>query len=271
MCPPKTKFTLILWTGLGINLQYELYLLFAGLVIIAALYSSVGHGGASGYLALLSLTSYGIMSHVWLKQHVWVMNLVVASIAFYHYNKLGYHNTKLTFPFIIASIPMAFIGGAIAVDAEIYDILLSLTLIWASYKILNISDFSNIKASHPGSLESYIWGGGIGFFSGIIGVGGGIFLSPIILLKGWADVKTAAATAAIFIFVNSLSGLFGMAAAAQLQIDYSLLSILIIAIIIGGFLGSLYGAKYAGNKRVRSLLAVVLIVAAMKRVIELVG
>ena len=138
-----------------------MYLLFAGLVIISALYSSVGHGGASGYLAILSISSYGLMSHIWLKQHVWIMNLVVASIAFYHYNKAGYHIPKLTIPFIIASIPMAFIGGMLDIDAELYDILLSITLFWAAYKIVNYVDVNHTKLNDPGKFEPYFWGGGL--------------------------------------------------------------------------------------------------------------
>ena len=260
---------MILWTVIGIILQYELYLLFAGLLIISALYSSVGHGGASGYLAVLSLSSYGLMSHIWLKQHVWIMNLVVASIAFYHYNKAGFHLPRLTIPFIIASIPTAFLGGYVSIDPELYDILLSITLLWAAYKVVNYTEISNAKLNTPRKYEPYLWGGGIGFFSGLIGVGGGIFLSPIILLKRWATVKSAAATAAVFIFVNSLAGLVGMGMSNQLNLDVGLLANFVIAITIGGFIGSLYGAKHADNKRVRDLLAVVLVIAAVKRFLEL--
>ena len=260
---------MILWTVIGIILQYELYLLFAGLLIISALYSSVGHGGASGYLAVLSLSSYGLMSHIWLKQHVWIMNLVVAAIAFYHYNKAGFHLPRLTIPFIIASIPTAFLGGYVSIDPELYDILLSITLLWAAYKVVNYTEISNAKLNTPRKYEPYLWGGGIGFFSGLIGVGGGIFLSPIILLKRWATVKSAAATAAVFIFVNSLAGLVGMGMSNQLNLDVGLLANFVIAITIGGFIGSLYGAKHADNKRVRDLLAVVLVIAAAKRFLEL--
>ena len=260
---------MILWTVIGIILQYELYLLFAGLLIISALYSSVGHGGASGYLAILSLSSYGLMSHIWLKQHVWIMNLVVAAIAFYHYNKAGFHLPRLTIPFIIASIPTAFLGGYVSIDPELYDILLSITLLWAAYKVVNYTEISNAKLNTPRKYEPYLWGGGIGFFSGLIGVGGGIFLSPIILLKRWATVKSAAATAAVFIFVNSLAGLVGMGMSNQLNLDVGLLANFVIAITIGGFIGSLYGAKHADNKRVRNLLGVVLIIAAAKRFLEL--
>ena len=257
---------MILWQGAGIYLQYELYFLFVGLVIISILYSSVGHGGASGYLAILSLTSYGIMNYVWLKQHVWVMNLVVASIAFYHYNRAGFHNPKLTIPFIITSIPMAFIGSMLKINPNMYDLLLSLTLLWAAYKVLRYDDGGDYSIIKLRSREAYIWGGGVGFASGIIGVGGGIFLSPIILLKKWADVKTAAATAAAFIFVNSLAGLIGMGVSSQLNLDWSILTVFSSAIVIGGSIGSLYGAKYAKQKVVRGVLAVVLIIAGMKRV-----
>ena len=102
-------------------------------------------------------------------------------------------------------------------------------------------------------------------------MGGGIFLSPIILLKRWATVKSAAATAAVFIFVNSLSGLVGMGVSDQLNVDVSLLTIFVIAIVIGGFVGSLYGSKFASDKHVRIILVIVLIVAAIKRVAELIG
>ena len=238
-----------------------------GLLIVSALYSSVGHGGASGYLALLSLSSYGMMSSVWLKQHVWVMNVVVASIAFLHYYKTGYHKIKLTIPFILASIPMALLGGMLTINGDLYDLLLSITLVWASYKIVN---FKSKKINPlPSTVEPYLWGGGIGFFSGLIGVGGGIFLSPILLLKGWADVKTAAATAALFIVVNSISGLAGTAISGNLDLDLSLLGLFLITISLGGYFGASFGAKHASNSLVRKLLAVVLIVAATKRIIEL--
>ncbi len=261
---------MILWNDLGVKLQYELYFLLGGLLLVSALYSSVGHGGASGYLALLSLSSYGAMSSIWLKQHVWVMNVVVASIAFFHYNRSGHHKIKLTIPFILASIPMALIGGMLAIDGNMYDLLLSITLVWASYKIMNFSSHKISDNALPNTFEPYLWGGGIGFLSGLIGVGGGIFLSPILLLKGWANVKTAAATAALFIVVNSISGLTGTAISGNLNLDFSLLGLFLITIALGGYVGSQYGAKHASNSIVRKLLAVVLIVAATKRIIELI-
>ena len=197
------------------------------------------------------------------------MNVVVASIAFYHYNKSGHHKLKLTMPFIIASIPMALIGGMLAIDGGLYDLLLSITLVWAAYKVVNFKSKNVEKIPVPNTVEPYLWGGGIGFFSGLIGVGGGIFLSPILLLKGWADVKTAAATAALFIVVNSAAGLTGTAISGNLDMDLSLLGMFLITISIGGYVGAHFGAKNASKSLVRKLLAIVLIVAAAKRIIEL--
>jgi uncharacterized membrane protein YfcA len=148
-------------------------------------------------------------------------------------------------------------------------LLLSITLVWASYKVINFSSQKISNNPLPSNAEPYLWGGGIGFFSGLIGVGGGIFLSPILLLKGWANVKTAAATAALFIVVNSISGLVGTTISGNLDLDLSLLGIFLITITIGGYVGSQYGAKRASNSVVRKFLAVVLIIAATKRIIDL--
>ena len=114
------------------------------------------------------------------------------------------------------------------------------------------------------------WGAGIGFFSGIIGVGGGIFLSPILLLKGWATPKTAAATSALFIWVNSLSGLIGASVSGELMIDWGVLIYFIGVVLIGGFIGSMYGVKIANEKTIKQLLVIVLIIAGLKRLIQII-
>ena len=251
-------------------MELEFVLLLLALFVIAILYSSVGHGGASGYLAVLSLTSYGLMEHVWLKQHVWFLNLLVSSLAFYHYNKQGFHEIKLSFPFIIASIPMAFIGGYMIIDGMIYDILLSITLIWAAYKLyfINTKEYSEY-IKFPTNKQAIPWGAGIGFASGIIGVGGGIFLSPIILIKKWANPKTVASTAALFIFVNSIAGLAGASVSGQLILDIDILIYFTIAVFTGGFIGSYWGSKIASQELIQKILVIVLLTAASKRIIEL--
>lgn len=241
----------------------------AGLFFISILYSSVGHGGASGYLALLSLTAYGEMQSSWLKQHAWALNLIVASVAFYHFHKAGHHTGSRTAPFILTSIPFAFIGGYLIIDGVFYDTLLSIALLLAAYRLIKMHTAPTVQMT---SLEipkkqAYSFGAGIGFFSGIIGVGGGIFLSPIMVLKQWATPKGAAATAAVFIVANSFSGLLGAAASGQLIIDIEVLFIFSTSVLLGGMLGSKYGAQRANQDTVKSLLVIVLIFASTKRVI----
>ena len=260
----------MLWDILSVVMSFEFVILLFGLFCIAVLYSSVGHGGASGYLAVLSLTSYGMLESDWLKQHAWILNLIVAGIAFVYYQKAGFHNLKITLPFVTASIPMAFIGGYISLDELYYDILLSLVLFWASWKLMSGTEYADRKINDLNFKKALPWGGGIGFFSGMIGVGGGIFLSPILLLKGWATPKTAAATSAIFIWLNSLSGLMGSTFAGNLDIDWGVILYFVSAVLLGGLIGSFYGSRIAKQNSVKKILVVVMVIAGLKRIIELI-
>ena len=260
----------MLWDIIPVVMTFEFVILLFGLFFIAILYSSVGHGGASGYLAVLSLTSYGMMESEWLKQHAWVLNLIVAGIAFTYYQKAGFHNFKITLPFIITSIPMAFVGGYISLDELYYDILLSLVLFWASWRLIMKHEYNVKNINQLTITKALPWGGGIGFFSGMIGVGGGIFLSPILLLKGWATPKAAAATSALFIWVNSLSGLMGSTFAGNLDVDIKVISYFIGAVLLGGVIGSSYGSKIANQDSVKRILVIVLIIAGLKRLLELI-
>ena len=116
-------------------LSAEMWLILVGLFIVAALYSSVGHGGGSGYLAILSLTSYGSAEAVWLKQYAWSLNLIVAGLAFWHYHRAGHHEWGLTMPFVVASVPLAALGGYLSVSGNVYDFLLSLALLVAAWRL----------------------------------------------------------------------------------------------------------------------------------------
>ena len=250
-------------------MEWGLVAICLALMTVAALYSSVGHGGASGYLAVLSLTTYGSMESAWLKQHAWCLNLVVAAIAFYHFHRAGHHVPKLTVPFIVASIPMAMVGGYLAVDGAVYDLLLSICLLAAAWRLFttNVSDVE-VNSEPSWGIAAPV-GGTIGFASGIIGVGGGIFLSPVLLLKEWAIPKGAAATSALFIWVNSLAGLGGATLSGQLALEWGVLFPFVAAVLVGGVIGSRYGAEIAPHQMVRKLLVVVLVVAAARRVLEL--
>ena len=249
-------------------MDINLIVLCLGLFLISILYSSVGHGGASGYLAILSLSTFASMESSWLKQHVWCLNLVVAAIAFYHYYKAGFYVKKFTIPFILGSVPFAIIGGALKINGDVYDYLLSITLIWAAYRLYQTKEIIEKGKVVSLSLKTTLpIGGSIGFLSGVIGVGGGIFLSPILLLKKWADPKSVATTSALFIWVNSAAGLFGAGLSKQLEIDLNILLPFIVSVIIGGYIGSKFGSN-TNQSKIKSILIIVLIIAALKRILE---
>ena len=183
------------------------------------LYASVGHGGASGYLAVLSLSTYGMMEAAWLKQHAWCLNLVVAAIAFWHFYRAGHHVSRLTIPFVVASIPLAMFGGYLKVGGSVYDLLLSICLVFAAWRLYAVGSEEVVVEGVPGWNVAAPTGGAIGFTSGLVGIGGGVLLSPILLLKRWGTPKSAAATSAIFVWVNSLASLGGAALSNQMVLD----------------------------------------------------
>ena len=248
-------------------------LLLVALSLIAAMYASVGHGGASGYLAVLSLTVYASNDPAWLKQHAWSLNLLVAGMAFFAYKKSGFFNSKLAIPFIAASIPAALIGGYLRVNDDVYDTLLSITLVFAAWKLYTTksSESEELFSNPPPVHIALIVGASIGLLSGIIGVGGGIFLSPIILLFGWSDPKTTAGIAAVFIWVNSAAGLIGSSISGQNIIDFEVLIPFAIAVLIGGYLGSKFGSEKFSQKTVRNTLVSVMLIAAIRQILELLG
>ena len=156
-------------------------------------------------------------------------------------------------------------------DGAVYDTLLSITLLYAAIRLYMVKEGKDLLVElEPSKNQAYVFGASIGFFSGIIGVGGGIFLSPLLLLKKWATPKSAAATAALFIWVNSAAGLLGAAASDQIVLEFSTLIPFIIAVLFGGFFGSRYGSIYAKQSTVQNLLVAVLLLASIKRVSELI-
>lgn len=229
------------------------------LPIVAFLYASVGHGGASGYLALMAIFSFAPET---MKPTALLLNLFVAGIAFYHYYKAGYFNKKLFLSFAMASIPMAFVGGMIEVDASIYKKVLAVLLIFAILKMLNVFGKESEYIKQVKLWQGLAVGAVIGFFSGLIGIGGGIILTPIILLLHWGKMKEAAAVSALFIWVNSAAGLIGQISSG-VKIS-SQAFILVGVALVGGFLGSYYGSRKFNNSLLRYVLAFVLIIASVK-------
>jgi len=248
----------------------ELVLVLLALFAVAALYSSVGLGGASGYLAVLSMTTVAAEESIWLKQYAWSLNLIVAGIAFWHYHRSGHHVKELSVPFISASVPMAALGGFMLVEGAVYDALLSLALIVAAWRLVS-GDAGVSEAVRPSATKAAWVGGGIGLASGVIGLGGGIFLLPALMLGRWATAKEAAATTSLFVWLNSIAGLAGAGLAGRIDLDLGLLFPFASVVLVGGFLGSRYGSRVSSQNGVRGLLVVVLVLAAFKRVLEIVG
>ncbi|MBL1279866.1 MAG: sulfite exporter TauE/SafE family protein [Fluviicola sp.] len=229
------------------------------LPIVAFMYAAVGHGGASGYLALMALFSFAPEE---MKPTALLLNLFVAAISFFHYYRAGHFNGKLFLAFAIGSIPLSFWGGTMDIDPKIYKIILGVLLLFAIAKMLNLFGKESTKTRKVKWAEGILVGGAIGFFSGLIGIGGGIILSPVILLMHWGKMKEAAAVSALFIWVNSASGMAGQLSQGVTLNAQSWLFVLLA--VIGGYLGGLIGSKKMNNQGLRYLLAFVLTLAAVK-------
>lgn len=234
---------------------------------VAALYSSVGHGGASGYLAVLSFFA---VAPATMASTALTLNVLVAGVAMISYMRAGHLSWKLAWPFIVLSIPAAFLGGLVHVSEGVYDALLSFALVFAAFRLamnaVSPAQVSELRSVHlPVSLPV---GAGIGLLSGVVGVGGGIFLSPLMILFRWADAKKTSAVAALFIVVNSLAGLAGRLAHGNLAIDG--FAPLIAVAFLGGLIGSHHGANKFSGLVLRRLLALVLVIAATKMILGLI-
>jgi len=226
--------------------------------LVAFLYSSVGHGGASGYLALMAL--FGIEVAL-MKPSALIMNLFVSSIAFISFYRAGHFRIRLLLPFIITSIPMAFLGATLEVPPELYKKILGVCLFIAALRIVIRpgEDRERKKLSLPIALLA---GALIGFFSGMIGIGGGIILSPLLLLTRWGGMKETAAVSAAFIFLNSLAGLTGHFTAGM-EVSPKI-ALWIVAVLVGGVLGSWTGGFRLSAMQLKYLITTVLLIASIK-------
>ncbi len=229
------------------------------LPVVAFMYSAVGHGGASGYLALMAMWSFPVAV---MKPTALVLNLFVAAVSFISYARKGHFNKKLFLAFALASIPMAFLGGMIEVDAGLYKKILGGLLIFAILRMLGVLGKESDRIKDVPLLQGLSFGAAIGFFSGLIGIGGGIILSPVILIMGWGKMKEAAAVSAAFIWVNSAAGLTGHLSRG-VSIEPQAF-ILVGVALVGGLLGGYLGSIRFNNLALKRLLAFVLVLACAK-------
>jgi len=235
------------------------YLLYLLLLLVAFLYSCVGHGGASGYLALMAL--YGVETTV-MKPTALLLNLFVSLTSFVFYYRGNYFNRRLFIPLALASVPMAFLGGSIAIHSQIYRRMLGVFLLIPVVRFLFFSDIKVNETAKPPIWALLLIGAVIGLLSGMLGIGGGVILSPVLLLLRWTDQKQAAGISALFIFVNSLSGLMGQFTKG---VSFSQEMVLYVTVaFVGGLLGSYFGAIRFQQRTIQLLLALVLAVAAFK-------
>jgi uncharacterized membrane protein YfcA len=236
--------------------------------VVAGLYSAVGHGGASGYLAILALAN--VDSHLATSTAL-LLNTIVSTIALLNYSRAGHLKVKAAAPFVFASVPFAFMGGLLSVSSRIYETLLAAVLTYSAYRLWRCKELlESFELQEPPSIAiKLFWGAALGLLSGILGIGGGIFLSPILLFKRWQTPQQTSSTAALFICSNSLSGIVSRVLVKSFAFEPCLP--MLLAAVMGGFLGSWLGALKLSRLLICRVLALVLLLATVKLLIKLTG
>lgn len=232
--------------------------------LIALLYSSVGFGGGSSYLAVLALTSLAF-THI--RAIALLCNIVVVLGGTYIYIKNKLFNWKKIIPLVLISIPMAFIGGYLKISQTFFFILLGITLLiaavlmWTSKYISKKAENSEFKNSIKKDIS---YGGAIGFISGMVGIGGGIFLAPLLHLTKWDVPKRIAATSSFFILVNSVAGLAGQYLNPNFSIEPTITLILMLTVFIGGQIGSRLSVKFISPIKLKKTTALLIAFVALR-------
>lgn len=244
-------------------MEFESIIILAALIFIAAiLYSSVGHAGASGYLAVMALF---VMSPSEMKPTALTLNILVASIVVTKYLKADCFSWSIFWPFALSSIPFAYLGGLILLPSIYYKPIVGVILIYAAIRFVKDAAKPDYIIKPPLMPIVLISGAGIGFLSGLLGIGGGILLSPLLIVFKWVEVKKASGIAAAFILVNSIAGLLGFISSRTPQIPEGLLIWAVVA-VVGGYIGAEYGSKRFGNPTIKRLLSLVLLISGGKMI-----
>jgi uncharacterized membrane protein YfcA len=233
-------------------------LLCLAIAIVAFLYSSVGHAGASGYIAVMTL--FGLAPTV-IKPAALVLNILVATLTAWQFWRAGHFSWRLFWPFALLSVPFAFVGGYLNLPTHIFKILVGVVLLYSAARFL-FESASDREPHEPSKPTALCVGAGLGLLSGLTGTGGGIFLTPLLIFMRWAKTKTASAVSALFILVNSVSGLLGNISSTR-QLPLFALP-LVAAAVSGGAVGSYLGSRQFSPRFIKKLLAIVLTIAGFK-------
>lgn len=229
---------------------------------IALLYAAIGSGGGSGYLAVMGIFE---MDAEVMRPTALVFNVLVTSISTWKFVRQGHFTGRIFWPIVCSSIPAAFVGGLINVGGNLYQMLVGIVLLYAAWRLWRAGTQTTLSEKKEISLPLILLvGGGIGFVSGVLGIGGGIFLSPILILTGWASTKETFGITAPFVLVNSLSGLLGRL--TILPLLPSALWMWLIAVGVGGWLGASIAVYLPQTHWLRRLLALVLVFAAYRMI-----
>ncbi len=231
------------------------------ILIIGFLYSSVGHAGASGYIAIMSLFS---LDPAFIKPTALLLNIFVATITTWQFYKAGHFSWRLFWPFAILAVPLAFLGGYVNLPTHYFKMLVGVILLYSAYRFF-ARPSADIVTSTPKRSVAVVAGGCLGLLSGLTGTGGGIFLTPLLLFKHWAHAKTAASVSALFILLNSASGLLGNWSNTRHIPSFGL--VLALSVIVGGSLGSYYGSRRFDHVIIKRMLAIVLLIAGSKLIL----
>jgi uncharacterized membrane protein YfcA len=242
-------------------LSGEIVPLAAAMFVVALLYSSVGHAGASGYIAVMTLFGLGVEV---IRPTALTLNILVAAIGFFQWWRAGHFSWSLFWPFALLSVPTAFFGGWLHVPAHYLKILLGLVLWFSAWRLLYRKE-DPADIAPPARSTAIASGVGIGFLSGLTGTGGGVFLTPLMLFCCWAKVKEAAAVSSLFILVNSSSGLAGYVKSGRDLPDFAWPLAAVVA--VGGLIGSRLGSRHLPARGIAVLLAVVLVIAGTKLIV----
>lgn len=236
----------------------QLSLIAGAIGLVAFLYSSVGHAGASGYIAVLTLCGFAAAQ---IKPTALVLNILVATIGTFQFWRAGHFSWRLFWPFALLSVPAAFLGGYLHLPASVFKPLVGVVLLFSAVRLFFRRGDPPTVAMPPRPMALGV-GAGIGLLSGLTGTGGGIFLTPLLLFCRWAQTRTAAAVSALFILVNSSAGLIGYFSSGQPVPSFAWG--LALAAVFGGAIGSQLGSRRFPVRTVSLLLSAVLIIAGAK-------